>query len=199
VTEDAGLAVAGVVAAASAALGRPLSAPATLPGGSDRSLLLRCSDPGCSDPDRSVPAGGTVIVKTYPPTADGADSFAAEAAGLTLAAGTGLAPELLAADPELLVLVMSDLGTGASLADLLLGDVTGDPAAAVLSWARACGELSAATAARVAEFAGLRARYARGGTGSAFPAFLPESIPAVPQRAAALGVAAPDGLEFVIA
>ncbi len=142
-TEDAGLAVADAVAAASAALGRALSAPASLPGGSDRSLLLRCTDPGSTGP-----AGGTVIVKTYPPTADGADSFAAEAAGLTLAAGTGLAPELLAADPELLVLVMSDLGTGASLADLLLGDVTGDPAAAVLSWARACGELSAATAAR---------------------------------------------------
>jgi hypothetical protein len=201
VTDDAGLAVADVVSAASAALGRPLSAPASLPGGSDRSLLLRCADPGCPGPGpgRCGPAGGTVVVKTYPPTADGADSFAAEAAGLTLAAGTGLAPELLAADPELLVLVMSDLGTGPSLADLLLGDVTGDAAEAVLGWARACGELSAATAARVAEFAGLRARYARGGTGSAFPAFLPESILAVPERAAALGVAAPDGLDADLA
>ena len=61
-------------------------------------------------------------MKSYPPTDEGAGSFTAEAAGLVLARETGLAPELLGADQELLVVVMSDLGDGASLADLLLAD-----------------------------------------------------------------------------
>jgi hypothetical protein len=101
---------------------------------------------------------------------------------------------VLATDPQLLIVVMSDLGDGYTLADLLLGDSPGDARAAVLAWARACGELSAATFRRSGELAGLRDQYSRGQDQRAFPAQLRESILAARERAAALSVTAPDGL-----
>jgi predicted Ser/Thr protein kinase len=97
--------------AASAALGTTLTAPEDL-GGSERSLVLRCR----------LPDGGSVVIKTYPDSDEGRQSFAAEAAGLALAGGAGAAPRLLAASPRALLIVMTDLGSGPSLADLLLGD-----------------------------------------------------------------------------
>jgi hypothetical protein len=176
--------IAEVVAAASAALGRPLAEPVSLRGGSDRSVVLRCLDS----------AGGTVVVKTYPKTGEGTSSFAAEAAGLELAGRTGLAPVLLAADLDLRVVVMSDLGRGATMADLLLGKSADAAGQAVLSWAAACGKLSAAASSRRHELAGLRSRYARGWPGRPFSETLAERIVAVADRAALLGVPAPAGL-----
>ncbi|HEX9529372.1 MAG TPA: hypothetical protein VF951_17880, partial [Streptosporangiaceae bacterium] len=78
-----------VVAAASAALGMALSEPAKL-GGSDRSAVLRCRRPD----------GGTVVVKSYPRTIVGAESFTAEAAGLAFTSESGIGPRLLAASPQ---------------------------------------------------------------------------------------------------
>ena len=66
-------AVDDVLGAASAVLGVTLSAPDDL-GGSERSAVWRCKMPG----------DGTVVVKTYPDSAEGRESFAAEAAGLAL-------------------------------------------------------------------------------------------------------------------
>ena len=205
------------VAAASAALGRPLSDAVQLAGGSASSLVLRCGDGAC----------GSVIVKRYPPTDEGAGSFTAEAAGLVLARETGLAPELLATDQELLVVVMTDLGDGATLADLLLADGSADAgggrgadagaggsgaggggaragsaddaSAAVLAWARACGELSAATLSRIGELAGLRDQFSAGRELRPFPAQLSPNILAAPEQAAALGVQPPDGLDAELA
>ena len=107
--------VSAALAAGSAALGRPLASPRVLQG-SDRSAVLRCATRERARPGE----GGTVIVKTYPPDGPGAGSFAAEAAGLVLTGDAGLGPVLLAADPAGLTVVMSDLGSGPSLADLLL-------------------------------------------------------------------------------
>ncbi len=138
-------------AAGSRALRRELSEPAKLTG-SDRSVVLRCADR----------AGGTVVVKTYPRDGDGPTSFAIEAAGLTVSAGTGLAPRLLAASSEDLTVVMSDLGSGPSMADVLLGADAAGARRMLLDWARACGELSAAASPRAAEFETLKSRYLAG-------------------------------------
>lgn len=187
--------IADVVAAASAALGRPLTDPVALVSGG-WSTVLRCRDD-----DEAAGAGAararTVIVKRYPPGADGAASFAGEAAGLAMAAGTGLAPGLLATDDQGLIAVMTDLGEGVTLADLLLAEVSGDAAAAVQSWARSCGALAAATGHRQGDFAALLASYsaACGQPGLSLVAQLRESVRAAPDRARLLGVSGPAGLE----
>lgn len=173
------------VAAASAALGRDLAGPAVVSGGSGRSMVLRCQDP----------AGGTVVVKSYPPSGDGPGSFAAEAAGLEVATGSGLSPDLLAADAEQLVVVMADLGSGPSMADVLLGESPADANAAVLSWAEVCGALSAATSSRRGELPGLLARYSRGAPGTPFTDTLAKTVLGAEDRAALLGVTAPSGID----
>jgi hypothetical protein len=72
------------MAAASAALGVALSEPANL-GGSERSAVLRCREPD----------GTTVVVKSYPRTSAGAESFTAEAAGLAFTSEFATGPRLL--------------------------------------------------------------------------------------------------------
>jgi hypothetical protein len=177
-------AVSELAAVASAALGRDLGGPTVISGGSGRSTVLRCGDP----------AGGTVVVKGYPRSGEGPDSFAAEAAGLEVATGSGLTPDLLAADAVRLVVVMADLGSGPSMADVLLGQSAADARAAVLSWAGVCGELSAVTIGRRDELPGLIARYSTGLPGAPFTDTLADSVMRAPDRAAPLGVAAPAGL-----
>jgi hypothetical protein len=173
------------VAAASAALGRNLEGPAVVSGGSGRSMVLRCQDP----------AGGTVIVKSYPSSGEGPDSFAAEAAGLEVASGSGLSPDLLAADADRLVVVMADLGSAPSLADILLGGDAANASAAVLSWAQVCGALSAATTGRRDELPGLLSRYSAGAPGPPFTDTLAENVLRATDRAELLGVDAPAGID----
>ena len=74
-----------------------------------------------------------------------------------LAGRRGRAPLLLAASPQALVIVMTDLGAGPSLADLLLGADADAAEDALLGWTRSCGELAVATAGREPEFAALLA------------------------------------------
>src|SRR5262249_46108482 len=91
-----------VVAAASALLGRPLTEPLELSVGRQGAVVLRCRDTSAgSAVAGSAGAGGTVVVKTYPRTAEGASCFAAEAAGLDVAGGSALAPAFLGADTDL--------------------------------------------------------------------------------------------------
>ena len=114
-----------VVALASAALGATLTDPRPL-GGSDRSTVLRCQSPA-----------GSVVVKQYPGGGAAGLAYAREVAGLRALDRT---PDLLATDDEHRILVMTDLGTGPTLADLLLGD---DPAAAwdgALGWVEALAD-----------------------------------------------------------
>ena len=108
---------------ASAALGVPVSDPHPL-GGSTRSEVLRCRVPT-----------GTVVVKRYP---DGSSAaFAREVAGLTALDHT---PDLLALDRPHGLIVMTDLGTGPTLADLLLGDDRGVAWAGALEWVEALAD-----------------------------------------------------------
>jgi hypothetical protein len=96
----------------------------------------------------------TVVVKSYPASACGTEAFAAESAGLTFIAGTGAGPDLLACDADHRVIVMSDLGTAPSLADLLLGACADRAASSLLDWALACADLAARTAGRRADLPG---------------------------------------------
>jgi hypothetical protein len=147
------LVVADLVVRASAALGRTLTNPIRL-AGSDRSTVLRCESP-------ESPGGGTVVVKSYPPTPEGADCFIAEAAALEFTAGLARVPDLLAADPRHLLIVMSDLGATHNLADLLLGESAGQARAALLDWARGCADLAVRTAGRRPVLAELRTTFRR--------------------------------------
>jgi len=181
-------AVAAALAAGSAALRRPLTDPVPL-AGSERSAVLRCQDG----------AGATVVVKTYPRDDYGPGNFAAEAAGLELAGGSGLGPRLLAADAATLTVVMSDLGGAASLADLLLDGPAEAAAAAVLSWARALGRMAVHAGYRESEHARLLARHLDGRPPNRFFAELGDRIRGVAARAALLGVPEPAGLAAELA
>jgi hypothetical protein len=179
--------VARTVKAASAALGRALSEPVALTG-SDWSLVVRCRDAG----------GGTVVVKSYPRSSrDGAACFAAEAAGLSVSDRSGLAPELLAADQQDLTVVMSDLGSWPSLADLLLGASAADARSAVLDWAARGGELAATTVLRHVEFETVKSRYLAGSPDISDALVLPERIAAAAGTVARLVATPGSGLAHV--
>ncbi|MGO8959595.1 MAG: hypothetical protein ACLQFR_19845 [Streptosporangiaceae bacterium] len=181
-----------IVSAAAAAVGRPFSEPVALRGGSGRSVLLRCRD-GAGGAG-GAGGQGTVIVKTYPDNGDGRSSFAAEAAGLQLASGTGLAPDFLGADRDRLVVVMSDLGAGESMADVLLGSSAPAAKSGLMAWARACGALSAAVGLRQPEFDALRADYLGGRADESYMAGLAGRILAAAQACPQVGVTPPAGL-----
>jgi hypothetical protein len=134
-----------MVAAAGAACGASLSQPEQLPGGT-RATVTRCRRGD----------GGTVVVKAYRDAPDARRAFAAEAAALAF----GVAgPRLLAADTDFPLIVMEDLGSAPSLADLLLGEDAQAARTAMLTWARGLGRLAADTVGRQAEFDSLRQRY----------------------------------------
>jgi hypothetical protein len=181
---DSELQVAGIVGAASVMLGRPLTEPVELSEGREGAVVLRCRD-----------AGGTVVLKTYPRTAEGASCFAAEAAGLEVAGGSALAPAFLGADARLQLVVMSDLGGGGrSLADVLLTGSAAEARAAMLDWAAACGRLSVLTHAHRSAFDALAARYLAERPDERHLAGLPGRVLAAAENAAKMGVPAPDGL-----
>ncbi|WP_460523064.1 phosphotransferase [Flindersiella endophytica] len=97
--------------------------------------------------------GSTVVVKTR--RSDGG-VWGSEAAvldndrrGIELVNGLGVdvAPRLLAADAELGILVMSDVGAGPSVQDLLFGESATDATTGLVVLARTTGVLHAASAA----------------------------------------------------
>jgi hypothetical protein len=184
---DTELQVAGIVDAASVLLGRPLTEPLELSEGQGRAeaAVLRCRD---------ATARSTVVLKTYPRTAEGASCFAAEAAGLEVASGTGDAPVFLGADARHQLVVMSDLGDGRSLADVLLTGSAMEARTAMLDWAAGCGRLSVVTNAHRSAFDALTARYLAGRPDERHLAGLPGRVLSAPENAAKMGVPAPDGL-----
>jgi len=177
-----------IVAAAAAVVGRPLADPVELSEGREEAVVLRCRD-----------AAGTVIVKTYPPTTEGASCFAAEAAGLEIAGGSDAAPVFLGADAGRQLVVMSDLGDSSSLADVLLGDSPDAARAALLNWAAACGRLSVATHAQRHRFDAAAARYLAGRADERHIAGLPGRVLAAAESAAKVGVTSPAGLDDELA
>ncbi|MGW3350946.1 hypothetical protein ACWDA3_47255 [Nonomuraea rubra] len=152
-----------ILAAASAALGERLDRPVDL-GGSTRSQVLRCERA-----DR-----GTVVVKAY----QDVSGFAAEAAGLPIAAGS--APDLLAVDRSFPLIVMSDLGAAPSLADVLLGDSPQAATEGLLTWAHTYGRLAVAGATRLSEWERSYAAHAQPGPRRRFLHDLDEILPKPP-------------------
>jgi Ser/Thr protein kinase RdoA (MazF antagonist) len=73
-----------------------------------------------------------------------------------------VAPRLLGADPDAGILLMEDLGAGASLAGSLLGGDRARAQAGLVGYARGLGSLHAWSMAHPGDLAGLRARYAPG-------------------------------------
>ncbi len=147
---DETLALAGV------ALGAALAEPEPL-GGSTRSLVVRARVVAGLTTDRldttraaAHAPGSTVVVKRFldGPGAHGLP-FEHEVAGLLTLDRT---PVLLAVDEAHRLLVMSDVGDGPTLADLLLGTDRDAAWQGALSWATALGELAGASGQHVERF-----------------------------------------------
>ncbi|WP_329091413.1 MULTISPECIES: hypothetical protein [unclassified Streptosporangium] len=136
-----------ILRAAGEVVGVELSDPVDL-GGNPRSVVLRCR----------TASGGSVVVKRFGSEPDGLRAFAAEAAGLSLRLA---GPELLGVDASVPLVVMEDLGSAPTLADVLLGD---DPRAALdglSAWARGLGLLAVESVRRRDDLASLSARHGR--------------------------------------
>ena len=119
----------------------------------DRSHVLRVQ----VGPDRSV------VMKRRDPEAR-PRSFGVELAALEYlnAMPVPVAPRLVAADAEAGILLMEDLGPGASLADALLGEDRERAQADLVAYAEAMAAIHAWSMGRPGELADLRARYAPG-------------------------------------
>jgi len=114
-------------------------------GGSNRSVVRRVSADA-----------GTLIVKRFVSSDEG---WVRESAALSVLPPGAPAPRLVAASGTAPVVVMTDLGTGTSVADALLGDDASVAAEAVVSWATAVATLHRVTAgSREAFRVALRAR-----------------------------------------
>jgi len=156
------------------------------------------------DREDRVAAGPTsVVVKAYL-EGQASATFATEAAGLSLLNGgtdrrTGarlsiVVPALLAVDPSFPLIVLSDLGTGDSLADLLLGSRPGPAQRALLGWAAGCGKLAIATAHRQEELTRLRARFDGDHRWPTPDSWRERTMLAMPEALGHLGLSCPDGL-----
>jgi hypothetical protein len=154
-------------------------------GGGERSLVHRV--PAVDGDGRR----SSLIVKQYLSAGEG---WVRETAALSVLPRSPWAPRLLAdcATPPLLVI--EDLGTGASVADALLA---ADPAAAtgaVIAWAEAVAALHVATRdSRDAFGAALAARQGELPVGaSLIPVYLDDAVRALDRECGALGVRPPD-------
>jgi len=151
------------------------------PGGSDRATIRRVS------------AGAeSLIVKTFRAPELG---WVRESAALSVMPPGAPVPRLVAAGRTPPIVVMSDLGTGANVADALLGDDPVAAADAVASWAAAIAALHRATA-------GLRGAFRSALDGRAgdvpvddspLPADLDDTRRAIAEHCADLGIDVPAG------
>jgi hypothetical protein len=147
-------------------------------------LRVRAVRPGQPGPE-------LLIVKVFP---DAGEGWARESAALAAAPARAPVPRLVAAGTDPPVVVMTDAGSGPSVADALLG---GDAAAAKA----AVGELAAALAALHLSTQDVRETFSAelaarsGGTvpPSAMPGFVAGAVPALAGFCDRLGVAVPDG------
>jgi hypothetical protein len=172
-------------AALSGAVGHACTfGPAVGVGGGDRSVVLRVAV------ESAGPAPRSVVLKAH--RREASASFLDEAAGLAF---SDAGPKLLAVDTERSVLVLEDLGTPPSLADLLLGDDPERAAAAATAWATAFGRLCASSAGRQQEFANLRQQFGGEPANPHDETWLPRALRQLPARFRELGVELPQGLD----
>jgi hypothetical protein len=128
-------------------------------GGSDRSVVARAR---VARNPFSLPR--TLVVKHYlgEPDPDRPDPFHYEVASCqlftALPVDTRPSPVLIAHDPQARLLVLEDLGRSSTLADKLFGPDPESAKRCLLSWARALGQMQAATAGRENDFGALLRR-----------------------------------------
>lgn len=156
--------VTDTVGAAEAVLRKRTGAPVRLAdaedlGGSDRSVVMRVR---VAESPFELPR--TLVVKHYGacPEQARSDPFAHEAASCQLTTAlppeARVGPELIAHDAGERLLVLEDLGRGATLADVLFEDDPRVAERALLAWARALGRLHRTTAGCEADFDALMRR-----------------------------------------
>ena len=182
-----------------------------------RTVVLRCRVEAAPGGDRRPAA---VVVKHYrggpdrpfdaaDPSPDGpAARFANEWCGLTLLHAAGgappYAPHPYAADAAAGLLVMEDLGDGASLAEVLQGHDSPAAEAALVAFAGALGRLHGATAGRRADYGALRRRTAPPGQreddgATVVGRMFEEQLPRFRRACAAAGVPLPPAAEAELA
>jgi Ser/Thr protein kinase RdoA (MazF antagonist) len=137
-------------------------------------------------------SGRTVILKLkrrqWP---IGAQLFGTELAALDYLNGmpVPVAPRLLGADAQAGLLLMEDLGDGATLADSLMAAGRGRVQAELVAYARALGSLHAWSMSHAGEAAGLRARHGPGSAGPRWRDAVPRGKEPFLTAVATLGVA----------
>jgi len=147
-------------------------------------LRVRAVRPGRSEPEM-------LIVKLFP---DASEGWVRESAALAAAPAGAPVPRLVAAGASPPVVVMTDAGTGRSVADVLLGGDAAEAGAAVERLAAALAMLHVSTqGVRDAFGAELAAR--SGGTvpASAMPGFVTGAVTALAAFCDQLGVRVPGG------
>jgi hypothetical protein len=152
----------------------------------ERSEVLRVRAVGPGEPGPEM-----LIVKVFP---DAGEGWARESAALAAAPAGAPVPRLVAASAHPAVVVMTDAGTGPSVAEVLLGEDAAQARTAVGRLAAALGALHLSTrGARDAFGAELAAR--SGGTvpESAMPGLVTGAVSALTGLCDQLGVQIPDG------
>jgi hypothetical protein len=145
-------------------------------------LRVRVSGPGWPGPD-------TLIVKLYP---DAGESWARESAALAAMPGTAPVPRLIAASADPPAIVMTDAGSGPSLATALLDGDAAQAAAATGQFAESLAALHLATQdAHDAFAAELAARSAGTVPPALMPALVTSAVGALDRYCAQLGVTVP--------
>jgi len=153
---------------------------------SDRSEVLRVQVDG---PD--WPGPPTLITKLYP---DAGESWARETAALAAMPSDAPVPRLVAAGADPPALVMTDAGTGPSLATALLGRDPAQATAAVVHFAESLAALHLATQDAHDSFAAeLAARSAGTVPPALIPALVTSAAGALDRYCAQLGVTVPPG------
>ena len=153
---------------------------------SDRSEVLRIRVSG-----PAWPGPPTLIVKLCP---DAGESWARESAALAAVPGQAPVPRLIAASADPPAIVMTDAGTGPSLADALLGSDPAQATAAVVRFAEALAALHLATQDAHDSFAAeLAARSAGTVPPALIPALVTSAAGALDRYCAQLGVTVPPG------
>lgn len=157
--------IAGVVRAAEAVLSHRAGSPVTLAdpedlGGSGRTVVVRArvmANPLSMD--------RTLVIKALPDDED-PRAFHRELASYKYATALPTesrpGPQLIASDPDMRVLVLTDLGHGRSMSSLLSGTDPVETSHAVSAWGQALGRMHAATVGGEIDFLAILRRGAPG-------------------------------------
>ncbi|HNP57741.1 MAG TPA: hypothetical protein PK331_05830 [Gordonia sp. (in: high G+C Gram-positive bacteria)] len=161
-------------------------------GGSGRSVVARARV--WPNP---VSTHRTLVIKALGADHD-PESFHREVAAYqyatALSSGSRPGPQLIAHDPQRRVIVLSDLGTGRSMTDLLARPDVEEVTRAVSAWGQALGRMHAATVGGEQDFNALVRRSHAQSIGDAATGWARRVVAELPTAAAALGLDVPPSI-----